>query len=45
LNQKFDGFRLFAGIECDILRDGALDFDDDILADLDFVVVSVHSVF
>ncbi len=45
LNQKFDGFRLFAGIECDILRDGSLDFDDDILANLDFVVVSVHSVF
>jgi DNA polymerase (family X) len=45
LNQKFDDFRLFAGIECDILRDGSLDFDDDILAELDFVVVSVHSVF
>jgi DNA polymerase (family 10) len=45
LNQKFEDFRLFAGIECDILRDGSLDFDDDILAELDFVVVSVHSVF
>jgi len=45
LNQKFDDFRLFAGIECDILRDGSLDFDDDILAELDFVVVSIHSVF
>jgi DNA polymerase (family 10) len=45
LNQKFDDFRLFAGIECDILRDGSLDFDDEILAELDFVVVSVHSVF
>lgn len=45
LNQKFDDFRLFAGIECDILRDGSLDFDDDILAELDFVVISVHSVF
>ena len=45
LNQKVDGFRLFAGIECDILRDGSLDFDDDILAELDFVVVSIHSVF
>src|SRR4029077_11137698 len=45
LNQKFDDFRLFAGIECDILRDGSLDFNDDILAELDFVVVSVHSVF
>src|SRR6266513_5210826 len=45
LNQKLDGFRLFAGIECDILRDGSLDFDDDVLSELDFVVVSIHSVF
>jgi DNA polymerase (family 10) len=45
LNKKFDRFRLFAGIECDILRDGSLDFPDEILAQLDFVVVSVHSVF
>jgi DNA polymerase (family 10) len=45
LNRKFDGFRLFAGIECDILRDGKLDFDDKILSELDFVVASVHSVF
>ena len=45
LNKKFDGFRLFAGVECDILRDGKLDFDDEILSQLDFVVASVHSVF
>ena len=45
LNKNFDGFRLFAGVECDILRDGSLDFPDDILMQLDFVVVSVHSVF
>jgi DNA polymerase (family X) len=45
LNKKFDGFRVFAGIECDILRDGSLDFDDEILAELDFVVVSIHSIF
>src|ERR1700720_1338485 len=45
LNKKFDGFRLFAGVECDILRDGSLDFDDEILAELDFVVVSIHSIF
>ena len=38
-------FRIFAGIECDILRDGSLDFDDEILAELDFVVASVHSDF
>ena len=45
LNKKFRGFRLFAGIECDILRDGSLDFPDDVLGELDYVVVSVHSVF
>src|SRR5216110_2463973 len=45
LNKKFDGFRLFAGVECDILRDGSLDFGDDILSELDFVVASIHSVF
>jgi DNA polymerase (family X) len=45
LNKKFDRFRLFAGVECDILRDGKLDFDDEILSELDFVVASVHSVF
>jgi DNA polymerase (family X) len=36
---------VFSGIECDILRDGSLDFDDEILAQLDFVVASVHSTF
>ncbi len=45
LNAKFDGFRLFAGVECDILRDGTLDFEDDVLAQLDFVVASIHSAF
>ena len=45
LNKKFNGFRLFAGVECDILRDGKLDFEDEILSELDFVVASVHSVF
>jgi DNA polymerase (family 10) len=45
LNKKFDGFRLFAGVECDILRDGSLDFPDEVLSQLDFVVASVHSVF
>ena len=45
LNKHFEGFRLFAGLECDILRDGRLDFPDEVLAELDFVVASVHSVF
>jgi DNA polymerase (family 10) len=45
LNREFENFRLFAGVECDILRDGALDFEDDVLAELDYVVASVHSAF
>src|SRR6059058_3122653 len=45
LNKTFDGFRLFAGVECDILRDGSLDFPDEVLSELDYVVASVHSVF
>jgi DNA polymerase (family X) len=43
LNKKFGGFHLFAGVECDILRDGSLDFPDEVLSQLDFVVASVHS--
>ncbi len=43
LNKKFAGFCLFAGVECDILRDGTLDFPDEVLSQLDFVVASVHS--
>ncbi|MBO9627029.1 MAG: PHP domain-containing protein [Microbacterium sp.] len=38
-----DGFTLLAGIEVDILDDGALDQDADLLAELDIVVASVHS--
>ncbi len=37
--------RVFTGTECDILPDGSLDFEDAILAKLDYVVVSVHSSF
>jgi DNA polymerase (family X) len=45
LNATFDGFRLLAGTECDILKDGSLDFPDEVLATLDYVVASVHSSF
>ncbi len=45
LNRKFPGFRLFAGVECDILRDGCLDFPDEVLSQLDYVIASIHSVF
>jgi DNA polymerase (family 10) len=45
LNAKLKGIHLFKGIECDILADGSLDFDDDVLATFDYVVASVHSHF
>jgi DNA polymerase (family 10) len=37
------GLRVFSGIECDIRRDGAMDLEDDALAELDWVIGSVHS--
>ncbi len=36
---------VFAGVECDILADGRLDFADDVLARLDYIVASVHNAF
>jgi DNA polymerase (family 10) len=46
LNKGFDdGFHVFCGVECDILKDGSLDFPDEILAQLDYVVASVHASF
>ncbi|MFC9818092.1 PHP domain-containing protein [Streptomyces virginiae] len=41
--QMEPGFRLLTGIECDILDDGSLDQDEDLLGRLDIVVASVHS--
>jgi DNA polymerase (family 10) len=38
-------FRVFSGIESDILSDGSLDYDEEILASFDFIVASVHSGF
>jgi DNA polymerase (family 10) len=46
LNEEFAGrFLILKGIECDILKDGALDFEDRVLERLDFVVASIHSNF
>jgi DNA polymerase (family 10) len=45
LNTKIKGIKLFKGIECDILADGRLDYDDNVLASFDYVVASVHSHF
>lgn len=43
LNLKLAPFKIFKGIESDILNDGSLDYSDDILKTFDFVVASVHS--
>lgn len=44
-NEKHPDFRLLAGTEMDILPDGSLDFEDDVLKELDFVIASIHSSF
>ncbi|MGH9497332.1 MAG: DNA polymerase/3'-5' exonuclease PolX [Candidatus Sulfotelmatobacter sp.] len=43
-NKKVEGIKIFAGIEVDILADGELDLSDDVLAQMDLVIASVHSV-
>lgn len=52
LNERFaaeaeseGAFRLFAGSEVDILKDGSLDFSDEVMGRLDYVVASVHNAF
>ena len=45
VNNRTDGITIFAGIEVDILADGALDLSDDVLAQMDVVIASVHSAF
>ncbi len=45
LNAFLDGFRIFKGIESDILPDGSLDYDEDVLQEFDFVIASLHSAF
>ncbi|MGO9308186.1 MAG: DNA polymerase/3'-5' exonuclease PolX [Spirochaetia bacterium] len=43
LNRDLAPFRIFAGVESDILSDGGLDYPDSVLARLDFVIGSIHS--
>jgi len=46
LNEEYAGrLRILKGTECDILKDGTLDYADDVLANLEFVVASIHSNF
>lgn len=44
LNREMAPFRIFKGIESDILSDGKLDYEDEVLASFDFIVASVHSI-
>lgn len=43
LNSELAPFRIFKGIESDILNDGSLDYEEDILKQFDFIIASVHS--
>ena len=43
--RQIDGITIFAGIEVDILSEGDLDLSDDVLAQMDIVIASVHTVF
>ncbi|MBD7943628.1 DNA polymerase/3'-5' exonuclease PolX [Psychrobacillus sp. FSL K6-2684] len=45
MNEKYSDIEIFAGTEMDILPDGSLDFDDELLEQLDFVIASIHSSF
>lgn len=44
-NAKFTDIEILSGIEMDILPDGTLDYEDDVLKQLDFVIASIHSSF
>jgi DNA polymerase (family 10) len=43
LNEKLAPFRIFKGIESDILRDGSLDYEESVLQSFEFIVASIHS--
>lgn len=43
LNEELAPFRIFKGIESDILNDGALDYEEEVLKAFDFIIASVHS--
>lgn len=43
LNEKLAPFKIFKSIECDILTDGSLDYDKNVLEEFDLVIASIHS--
>ena len=45
LNEKYSDIHIFSGVEMDILTDGSLDFSDDFLREMDYVIAAIHSSF
>ena len=45
LNEKYDDIHIFSGVEMDILPDATLDFSDDFLKEMDYVIGAIHSSF
>lgn len=45
LNEEFEDITILAGVEMDILPDATLDYDDELLAEMDIVIASIHSSF
>lgn len=45
LNEKYKEIDIYSGIEMDILPDGSLDYEDEILAQLDYVIAAIHQSF
>jgi DNA polymerase (family 10) len=45
LNEQNKDFHIFKGIECDILSDGSMDYNDKLLSEFDYVVASIHNKF
>ena len=45
VQSEFPDVKILRGVECDIMRDGTMDLDDEILHELDIVIASVHSGF
>ncbi|KAB2338775.1 DNA polymerase/3'-5' exonuclease PolX [Cytobacillus depressus] len=45
LNERYNDITILSGVEMDILPDGSLDYDDELLAEMDIVIASIHSAF
>lgn len=45
LNKQYDEIDIYSGIEMDILPDGSLDYSDEVLAKLDYVIAAIHQSF